>query len=256
LSTEIEALEEIEKLNEKSRPKPPVVMAPAPDTVELPIGLVTPMGTYTTVQVRELNGYDEEAIARSKNIGGALAVLLDRAVTKLGDEEATSELLKELYMPDRVAALVGISRCTWGDMVLTRITCSCGESNVVEYDLKDLDVTTMDPKDASFTVELTKGRTADVHLPRGDVHASLLANADISTAEFRTMLINKCVDSIDGNPVFGDMPKRLSVKDRGILVNAINEVYVGPRFDKTSVLCPDCGKENSPAIVLGDLFPL
>jgi hypothetical protein len=82
-----------------------------------------------------------------------------------------------------------------------------------------------------------------------------LANSDISTAEFRTMLINKCVDAIDDTPVFGDAAKRLSVKDRGTLVNAINDVYVGPRLDLTSINCPDCGKENSPAIVLGDLFP-
>lgn len=248
--------EELVEVAKSTRPKEPVVMAPESDVVELPIGLPTPTGVIVRAQVRELNGYDEEAIARSKTLGAALSVLLSRAVVKIGDEKATPELLREMYLADRMALLVGISRCTWGANVVSTVTCdACEEESDVDFNLDDLEITTADTADATFEVELKGGRVARVHWPRGDVHESLLLGESTPAAS-RTTLINKCVEEINDMPMFGDAAKRLSLGDRKKIVTAINDVYIGPRFDKTSVPCPACGEEIIPAVTLGALFPL
>lgn len=240
-----------------TKPEAPAVMAPESDVVELPIGLFTPSGAITEAKVRELNGFDEEAIARAKNFGSVLLTVLERAVVSLGGEKVESSLLKELYLADRLALLVGVSRCTWGSNVVATIACSeCGEVNLIDFDLNDLEITRAQATDAYFDVELKSGKIAKVHWPRGDVHEALLTTQDVSSATFRSVIINKCVDDIDGMPMFGDAAKRLSVPDRSKIVDAINNIYLGPRFDLTTATCPDCGKEVSPAIALADLFPL
>ena len=239
-----------------TEPKAPAVMAPESDVVELPIGLPTPSGVIATAKVRELNGFDEEAIARAKSFGNVLLTLLERAVVSLGDEKPDPGLMRELFLADRLAILVGISRCTWGANVVSTVECECGEVSTIDFDLNDLEITKAQPTDAYFSVELRKGKTAKVHWPRGDVHEALLMTSDVSGALFRSVIINKCVDDIDGIPMFGDTAKRLSVPDRTTIVDTVNGIYLGPRFDLTSVPCPACGKEISPAIALADLFPL
>jgi predicted RNA-binding Zn-ribbon protein involved in translation (DUF1610 family) len=231
-------------------------MAPESDVVELPIGLVTPSGAITEAKVRELNGFDEEAIARAKNFGSILLTILERAVVSLGGEKPDQGLMRELYLADRLAILVGISRCTWGSNVVSTLVCpDCGEVNQIDFDLNDMEITKAQPADAFFDVQLRKG-TAKVHWPRGDVHEALLTTADVSSAMFRSVIINKCVDDIDGMPMFGDAAKRLSVPDRTKIVDTVNSIYLGPRFDLTSAPCPACGKEVTPAVALADLFPL
>lgn len=253
MSTEVAALEAVA---EATRPEQPQVMAPEPDWVDLPIGLPTLSGVVTQAQVRELNGFDEEAIARSKSNGQAILTILERATVRVGDEKATPELLREMYLADRVAILVGISRCTWGANVVTTIRCPhCEEVSEIDYDLDDLEITTADPADARFEVQLKKG-TAKAHWPKGDVHEAIINMKEDTTAQFRTTLINKCVDEINEVPIFGDAARRLSVGDRSTLVSAINDVYMGPRLDQTSVPCPSCGKEVSPALSLAELFPI
>jgi hypothetical protein len=231
-------------------------MLPEPDVVTLPVGLATPTGIVTTVRVRELNGYDEEAIARAKSLGQRLLTILDRATVKIGDEDSSTELLRELFLGDRMAVLVAISRVTWGSRVNANIRCDeCGFQEV-EFNLDDLEYTKADPADSEFTVALKKG-VAKVRWPDGHAHEALLnLGEQDNVANYRTLLINKCVVEINDIPVFGDVARKLSVADRSTLVNRINEIYLGPRFDKTSVNCPSCGEEVSPAIGVGALFPI
>jgi endogenous inhibitor of DNA gyrase (YacG/DUF329 family) len=255
LSTGIE--EDLQAIEAATKPETPIPMAPEPDWLELPVGLQTPAGVVTRVQVRELNGFDEEAVARSKTIGAALLTILERATVRIGDEPSSPALLRELFLGDRLAILVGISRCTWGANVVIDLACPfCSENNEIDYDLNDLSVVLGSPREGYFDIRLKSGKLASCHWPKGDVQEAL-AHADMDNqAEFRTVLINRCVDELDGIPLLGDAARTLSVRDRKELVEAIQKNVVGPRFDLTTANCPSCGKEVSAVLTVGDLFPL
>lgn len=256
MSAQIEELKDVaEAIESVTRPTAPVPMAPESDEVELPVGLVNPGSVVRIAKVRELNGYDEEAIARAKGMGPAMLTILERATVRIGDSEATPELLRELFIADRLALLVGISRVTWGKIVVVPFTCpACDHSEDMDYDLDNLRIVNLDPADAWFSVALRNGRTAQVHLPQGDVHEILLREQH-TAAEYRTLLLDKCVEEIDGTPVFGDSVKRLSSADRKVLADAIQEVPAGPQLTETTLDCPACGKEVSAVLTVGDLFP-
>lgn len=235
------------------KPTPPVVMAPAPDRITLPIGMVEPNEVIRDAQVRELNGYDEEALVRTKTIGAAMVVALERATVSIGKEKATPAMLKDLFMADRQALLVAISRCTWGDKINVQHLVE-GELLDGVYDLNDLPIREGDPADSWFDLQLPSGKVARAHWALGDVHEAILTSKGENSATFATFMINKCVEEIDGEMFLGGALK-LSVLDRKFLVDQILERgNYGPQFDKTTISLG--GEEITPAIQLGDLFPV
>ena len=242
-----------ENVRKVLKPTTPVVMAPAPDRITLPLGVLGPAGLVKEAQVRELNGYDEEALVRTKTIGAAMVVALDRAVVTIGKEKATPAMLKDLFMADRQALLVAISRCTWGDKVSVQHLV---EEEMIEgeYDLNDLPIKEGDAADSWFDLTLPSKKIARAHWALGDVHEAILTNKGDNSASFATFMIEKCVDEIDGMPLLGSA-RNLSIRDRKMLVEEILERgNYGPQFDKTTIVLG--GEEITPAVQLGDLFPL
>ena len=61
-----------------------VTRAPSDSSVKLPGGFIKGTDLVTTAEVKELNGADEEAIARAGSTGKALQVLLQK-----GDRKST-----------------------------------------------------------------------------------------------------------------------------------------------------------------------
>ena len=63
------------------------ILLPSDTSVTLPGGYLSATGEIvTTAEVRELNGTDEEAIAKSNSIGKAILTILNRGTVKIGDE--------------------------------------------------------------------------------------------------------------------------------------------------------------------------
>jgi len=125
---------------------------------------------------------------------------------------------------------------------------------------KDIEIRELDGPD-NFTVELRKGRTAQVHLPTGADHLAVDENPDINDAERRSILLSRCIDAIGddkGNITptlgFGSITKNLSVPDRNKILDEIATRQPGPQLGEVSFK-HDCGFEQPLPVSVMLLFP-
>lgn len=237
----------------------PVIKPPSDNAVELPGGYITPTGEIVrTAEVRELNGRDEEAIAKTTNVGKALMTILQRGVVKVGNTPVTDSILDNMLSGDREALLLAIMRVTFGDTSELSAYCNgCQEVKQVEVnvmtDIKHKVLT--DPvNDRVFTY---KGKVGDVRvqLPTGITQRELINNADKTTAELNTILLENTVLEINGSPVYSKAQvQNLGVVDRKNIIEEISERVPGPQFEDVTITCPDCEGEVTVSINLGSLF--
>jgi len=237
------------------------VKYPSDNFVELPGGFITPAGEVVkSVEVRELTGRDEEAIARTGNIGRALNTVLNRGTVKIGNMAATEDLLDLMLGGDRDEVLLGIYRVTFGNPAELPGWCTtCGTSKTVAVDLlEDIERKTLkDPlADRDFTVEGRKGATYEMSLPNGKAQKDIFANLDKTAPELTTMLLENTVNKINGMPVYD---KRqildVGVADRETLTDELGKRIPGPQFSDIRIPCTDCGSDEVVVpINLGRLF--
>lgn len=239
------------------------VKFPTDTVVELPGGYILPSGELaTTAEVRELTGRDEEAIARSGNLGRALTTILSRGVVKIGNQEATEEMLDLLLGGDRDELLLGIYRVTFGNPAeMTGWCATCDVTKTVAVDLlTDIKRKKLpDPiGDRDFTVTGRKGTTYEVSLPNGKTQKETLENLDKTMPELTTILLQNTVNKINGMPVYD---KRqildISASDREAIAEELSKRVSGPQFEEIRVPCDECGSDEVVVpINLGRLFRL
>jgi len=256
-------LEDVNKLvsQEVAGSIPEVVIPSLPDTtVTLAAGLIDPFaGTVsTTAEVRELNGADEEAIAKLSDPGKALLAILERATVSIGEEPATKQLLGSLLAGDREALLLAIRKATFGSEVEVSTVCDkCPELQTFKIDLdKDVEVKKLDDpiRDRRFTVELKAG-PAKVNLPTGDVQTQIINATDKNSAELDTMLLAACVTEIGDQPVLNANGIRtLGITDRRLLLDEIAKRNPGPQLSEIKKACGTCGQEVYLPLTLAELF--
>ena len=236
--------------------KPEVQLPPSPD-VELPGGLVDPIsGVITTAEVRELNGADEEAVAKINNIGKSLLLILERATVKIGDEPSSKELLDALYAGDREMLLLAIRKITFGsDVKVGPGSCpSCNAEQIFDIDLdKDVPIKTL-KGDRQFTVKCKVG-DVDMVFPTGSTQKEMVASNDKTSAELDTILLKNCVKAINGTPVLNpEVVRNLGLKDRRTLLNEITSRNPGPQLGAITKECQSCGQEVPLPLTLAELF--
>lgn len=232
----------------------------ASDTaVDLPAGFYNPItgDLVRDAEVRELNGADEEALAKIKNDGKMLLTMLERAVVKIGEEPATPAMLDQLLIGDRDALLLGIRRATFGDDVEVVVTClSCDLRQEITLSIAN-DVPVRRHDDASerdLSVQ-TKQGMVDLTLPTGSTQKKIIAAGERTMAEINTMLLAACVLSVDSAPVLGpDAVRRFGMGDRAKLVDAIVAAAPGPRLEEVKRTCTGCEKDIPLPLALSDLF--
>jgi hypothetical protein len=256
-------LEDVNKLvsQEVTGSIPEVVIPSLPDTtVTLAAGLIDPFaGTVsTTAEVRELNGADEEAIAKLSDPGKALLAILERATVSIGEEPATKQLLGSLLAGDREALLLAIRKATFGSEVEVSTVCDkCPELQTFKIDLdKDVEVKKLDDpiRDRRFTVELKAG-LAKVNLPTGDVQTQIINATDKNSAELDTMLLAACVTEIGDQPVLNaNRIRTLGITDRRLLLDEIAKRNPGPQLSEIKKACGTCGQEVYLPLTLAELF--
>lgn len=244
--------------NDNVEQKPVTIMPPSDTVVILPGGYINPAGEIITeVEVRELNGKDEEAIARATSVGKALLSILDRGVIRIGEEKATENMLDSLLAGDRDFLMLAIYRATFGKTAEMQGICNqCNDLKEVEIDIeKDVKVRPMlNPKERRFTVDCKIGECV-VSLPTGHTQKDLVNNVEKSVAELTTILLENCVISIDDMDVLGKAQvQNLGITDRRKIAEEINKRNFGPQFEDVAVSCPDCGSEVSVPVNLGTLF--
>ncbi len=236
-------------------------VAPSNNEVSLPGGYITQEGTLVKyAEVRELNGADEEAIAKSGSLNRVLNTILQRGLLSLGGQPVTKEAYDELLAGDRDAILLGIRKVTFGSTADYNLLCeSCGEKSVVTIDL-DKDVPVKELKnpieDRKMLVELRSGN-AVVSLPNGRVQSSLMENASKTSAELNTILLEGCVLGVNGKGSIGNATVlKLGIADRETLIKEILDNNPGPSLGEVTKTCEACGEENNTPISLVALFRL
>lgn len=251
-----DALANVAPVEEKA---PLIIREPIDGTVTLPGGYLSASGeVITTATVRELNGHDEEAIARQGSYGKSLTTILSRAVVKVGDEAVTETVLDNLLAGDADALMVGIYRTTFGDTANIGSYCEgCKEIKQVEVSLSEDLVTKalLDPiADRIFTV---KGKSVDytVRLPNRKTQKEMIISSDKNSAELNSILLEGCLVQIGSRPVLSKLQvQEVGIADRRVLVAAILARNPGPKFDVIEVDCADCGGKVDVPISLGTIF--
>lgn len=200
----------------------------------------------TFATVRELNGFDEEAIAsidsRKMVYPEFMSFLLKRAVLRIGnmDVQENPSIVDHLIVGDRDLLFLGIVEATYGKTREYQVNCqSCGASNDVfvsmdEFKRKE---PTFDVKEA-FSVTLSDGSTVSLRLPNG-FDSQQIAKKAKTTAEQNTMMISRCVLAEKGRNN-EDWAKSLSLKDRNLLIKELAEKQPGPVIGEVNAQCATC----------------
>lgn len=255
--------EELAKIAEAAMAEPTVeidtVTPPSPEVI-LPGGFVDFEGNIIrTVEVRELNGEDEEAIARSSTASKALNTILMRGAVSLGDREITKDDFDKLLTGDRESILLGIRKVTFGNEIDFAVTCSgCSTRQDVTVDLEtDVPVTVLDNPidDRTWDITLKNGDVANVSLPTGKTQRKLVDAPDDTTgAELNSILLNSCINSINGNPAKPNVALKLGLVDREKITREIVDRTPGPRLSEVSKVCEACGESMAIPLNLAALF--
>ena len=235
------------------------LLHPSDGLVALPGGYLTFAGeVIKTAEVRELNGKDEEAIARIGGGAKALNTILARALVRVGDLPADEKVLDNLLAGDRDALLIGIYKMTFGPEAIMGGYCGgCKELKEVAVDVTtDITYKTLvDPVgDREFEV---KGRKNiyTVSLPTGVTQRDLRENEERSMAESLTALLEGTVTQINGRPVYAkSQVQELGIMDRNKIAEELASRNPGPQFETVVVNCPDCESEVRVPISIGALF--
>ena len=238
---------------------PAAIKPPSDVLVTLPGGYLLPTGEVaTTVEVRELNGKDEEAIARTGNLNRVFNTVLTRALVKIGNQPATEAMIDNMLVGDQQAALIGIYKATFGDSAVIASFCSgCNDWKDVEInintDIKNRVFT--DPvADRRFTVK-SRNNEYLVTLPTGITQKEITANSEKNYAEVTTTLLENTVLEINGRPVLSKLQvQNLGIVDRKAITEEIAKRSPGPKFEDVKVTCPDCESEVVVPLNLGTLF--
>lgn len=252
----------ISKAAQEFMKEPEVVVtteAPSDTEVTLPGGFINREGALVKyAEVRELNGADEESIARAGSTGKALNIMLQRGLVSLGLESTSKEDLDTLLSGDRDTILLGIRRATFGNTIDFEVMCpSCSNTVATTVDLtKDIPVKELaDPIEDRNWVYESKLGSVQVSLPNGLTQRKLLENVEKTSAEMNTILLAGCVTAIGGSPAMGaSSVLRLSWKDREKIVNEILERNPGPRLGEVKKVCEACGETMPLQLTLGSLF--
>ena len=236
-----------------------VAFTDLPDThVVLPGGFLTSDGeVIRSAEVRELTGFDEEALSKAVSPAKVMNTLLQRGVVKVGDEKPTQDTFNALLAGDRDMLLLAIRKATYGtDLEYTLICPNCGEEVDVTIDLnKDVEIKRVEDKeDRYFDVTLRNG-VAKVRLPDGTAQRALLQTEGKTYAELNTILLRHCISEINDFPVTGeDSVRKLTIKDREKILEEIGKRNPGPQMNEVKKACPSCEEDIDLPLTLSGLF--
>jgi hypothetical protein len=203
----------------------------------------------TTAYVRELNGFDEEALAtlNSRDVVYAeyMSFLLKRAVVNIGsfNIESNPTIIDNLIIGDRDLLFLKIVEATYGNDREYQVVCgACGASNDVIIPMDDFGnrEVSHDPHQP-IEVTIGDGSVISMRLPNG-MDSQVVAKKAKSLAEQNTLMLSRCVEK----PAMTkpqEWAKGLGMKDRNNLVNALLDSQPGPEIGEVDAQCATCNQD-------------
>lgn len=247
-------------LSETAKPvEPAKIISPFDNVVSLPSGYIRPDGKLiTTVEVRELNGLDEEALSKVDTLSKLWSTVLSRGVVKIGDEQATEQILDNLLIGDREALILGVYKATFGNTATLEAYCQgCRELKTVSFDVtKDIKTKVLLDAAADRTFEIYGRKNKYlVTLPTGVAQKEMGNDPNRTEAELKTLLLENCVLEINEQPVISKLQiKGMGIADRTTVVDEIAKRTPGPQFENFEIDCPNCGGKVVVPVTLGTIF--
>jgi hypothetical protein len=241
-----------------SEAAPVQTIPPTDNLVRLPGGYIKDRKVIKHVEVRELTGEDEEALAATSSTGAAVAAILNRGLKSIDGSKPRPEDFDSLLLGDIETIVLGVYIATFGAEVTYSYSChSCGHSAKGEIDLaSDVKyVELLDASDTFFKVDLRGNRSAMVNLPNGVTQRRLLELDSATDAELTTAILAGCLVSVDGQPSSGvSTAKQLSMADRSEIIKEVLDRNPGPRLGEVSKACEACGTNHIVPLSLAALF--
>jgi hypothetical protein len=235
------------------------ILLPSDTHVDLLAGIHDPFtGEHiSTAEIRELNGVDEEALAKIKDYGKSLLAILSRGVVKIGEEKVSKELLDLLLAGDREYLILKIRIATLGKEVSLPGNCPfCKTEQDFKLDLEE-DVKLNKISDSSDLYFTVKGKAGDIKvtLPTGSTQKKLVDSSNKTAPEMDSILLSDCVIEIGGLPVMdSNQTRNLSIHDRRLVLKELSERNPGPDLESLKKACVSCGQEVPIPLALADLF--
>jgi hypothetical protein len=250
----------------------PVADLPADDLVTLPGGHIHKGEVIRTAVVRELNGADEEALAKALQ-GGNLYHLLDtlisRGVVKLGNlsPEETQRAVPDLLVGDRDELILGIRAATYGEQIeVFGWTCpKCnGVVDKIEFSLKE-DVERVKLKnpleETEFEIKLNRGAKAKVRLATGAVQLAVWEQDGLVGPQRDDILLSKTVQTYTDRrgqehviSLWPSMVREMTAPDRRAIIRELTKRQPGPRYNDVRFTHDGCHEEVALALGITDLF--
>lgn len=253
-----------------SEPDIPQIESPAPGHLMLMWGIAgEDEERQLRAEVRELNGADEEAMARLKEGSPSyytdlVDLVLKRAVESVGDTPVTivnsALVLGDLLVADRELLFKEIILATFGsEREYENIGCpTCLAANDITVDVEGLiEVKALEGEPVTKVV-LRDKTVVTLHYPLGkDQKFVYDTNEELSPAGYNTRMIARCIDTVDGGPLRETMATsyalELGMADRRKIVTALAG---GPsvKFKEVEVPCTECGEAIPFAFGWADLL--
>lgn len=239
------------------------VAAPSPDQFRLSGGWHGPTGTWDRdFRVRELNGYDEEALAKMVTNGAFLSEIMLRGLVSVGDTPASRELVDSLQAGDWETVLLAIRRVTFGNTADFWWSCTaCDNRFEFTFDIDAVGWNEYETaEDMEFSVTVSRGRpgtgnTYDVEMPTGGTQRRMLNQLDHSNAEQNTTLLIDCVTRVNNRASLGrETVLQMPMGDRLAVIQEINARRPGPRLTEVTTVCPSCAAVNATPLSIAALF--
>lgn len=217
---------------------------------------------HTEFEYREMNGTDEEAIAKPKvkSSGSMITrVLLERCIIRIGTIEKSSvkpsewtEIIQSLAIGDQDFAMLKIREISLGEEF--EVTHKCPTCKTKINSVFTLDELPLVPYNGLEEVEFElprgyKDKEGKLHKTGVMRHATGLDREVLdkmvsqNPSMANTLLLARCIKSLGTAPITDDLLRNLSMKDRNYLFALIRDISFGYDVSDFEIECPNCERE-------------
>lgn len=248
------------------QPDMPTIGMPAPGQVQLSYGVEIDGERRTLVQVRELNGADEEAMskldARRDNFIPLLQdKLLQRAVVDIGGRQPSPEQLSQLLMGERDLILFEILLATFGEeKEFVDVACpNCQSKTDLEIHLRGMvEWRPLEGQEPFARVFMKDGSEVLVGYPTGeDLLSVYQKDRDTTAVERNTQMLGRCILSVNGSqpqPNGHTYALKMGIPDRRKIIRAMDAGAPELSFKEVEVPCETCGQNRPVRLAWADLL--
>lgn len=229
--------------------------------------------THLEFEFREMDGNDEEALAKPKIAkNGALIIrtILERCLLRIGSIEKSSTkpsdwtmIIQQLTIADQDFAMMQIRELSLGEVFKARHKCpNCGAKIVTELEINSLPIKPYNGLEV-IPFELPRGykdKEGNVHTegtlkyPTGLDRELLETLARKNPSSANTLMLARCIVSLGDVAVHDDLLRNLSMRDRNYLMELIKDSLFGYDLNEFDIECSSCGETLTVSLNQSDFL--